>query len=377
MAYDQQVTVYDDTTAQVRIIDDMIRIIDPVDTPLLAALGGLDGASSKFDIRQSGYKIELLEDTYAPTGGNLAAGGATVMTTNDTQFTVADATILQDGMVLKIDDDYMIVKSVDNTTNIMTIYETGYGGTNASHTSTAAFEIVGMARLEGDDADYVGLTSLSNPYNYTSIFQKGLNVSGSNEAVDYYGMGSPFAYQALKAMPELLVWVNRALYNGIRDLADATTPRSFGGLPTFITANGVNAAGQITESDVIEVAQAVFKDGGSADILVVNDEVAKDLHQLYNNSSFLRVDESGTSVGRPPITRVVTQFGTFRLVVDRWCPLATAYLLDSSKVGVWTMRPFGWKALAVTGDSKKGEVLGELSFLVANAAGMGYIYGLT
>ena len=37
----------------------------------------------------------------------------------------------------------------------------------------------GMARLEGDDADYGPITDISAPYNYTSIFQKAIKVSGT------------------------------------------------------------------------------------------------------------------------------------------------------------------------------------------------------
>lgn len=46
--FDQMVTTYSDTTPQKRAITDVISLIDPTDTPLIASLGGLDGAASKF-----------------------------------------------------------------------------------------------------------------------------------------------------------------------------------------------------------------------------------------------------------------------------------------------------------------------------------------
>ena len=52
--YDQQVTTYSDTTPHIRIVNDVISLIDPVDTPLLVAIGGLDAARSKFKIRGNG-----------------------------------------------------------------------------------------------------------------------------------------------------------------------------------------------------------------------------------------------------------------------------------------------------------------------------------
>ncbi|KKL07518.1 hypothetical protein LCGC14_2585220 [marine sediment metagenome] len=98
--YDQPKTTYSDTTPAIRVIDEAIRLIDPIDTPLLAKLGGLNGAASKFNVRGKGTKIELLEDDYHPTSG----------TTNDTLETdtliiaVTDGSLYQDGMVLKTED---------------------------------------------------------------------------------------------------------------------------------------------------------------------------------------------------------------------------------------------------------------------------------
>jgi hypothetical protein len=63
--FEQPKTVYSDTTAQARAISDVISMIDPRDTPLIARLG-LDGAREKFRIQQDGYKIEILEDELDP-----------------------------------------------------------------------------------------------------------------------------------------------------------------------------------------------------------------------------------------------------------------------------------------------------------------------
>jgi hypothetical protein len=172
-----------------------------------------------------------------------------------------------------------------------------------------------------------------------------------------------------------------AAFHGVRAAGAAsgtTLTRSFGGLGTFITANEVAAGGQITKQDIDTLARYIFTDGGKCDLLVMNPEPAEDLHKLYENSSYLRVGlDEGAKLGMNPITRIVTQFGTFQLIVDRWCPLATAWAIDSSKTGYYTLRPFGWKPLAVTGDSKKAELIGEFSFLLANGAGQGWISGIT
>jgi hypothetical protein len=372
--YDQPKSTYSDTTPAIRVISETIRLIDPVDTPLLAALGGLDAARSKFNIKQSGTMIELLEDTYMPvveSPGITANIDSTTLT-----MTTTDGSLYQAGTVIMVEDEYMVIASV--AAQIITVLSRTYGGTQATHTSTeGTISIVGMARLEGADASFVGLTDISAPYNYTSIFEKSLNVSGTDEAIDYYGMASPFAYQAKKSLPEQFRLIELALFHGTRAAGSSTTTRSFGGIPTFITANEIAAGGMISKADIDELSQAIFEDGGKHDVLVMNPEPAKDLHNLYDNSSFLRVAVDGGQLGRDPTTYVVTQFGTFKLLVDRWCPLSKAYAVDTGATGLYSLRSFGWKPLAVTGDSKKGELVGEFSFIIANAAGQGFISGIT
>ena len=371
--YDQPITSYSDTTPHVRAIADVIKIIDPVDTPLIAALGGLDSARNKFEVRQNSYKIEILEDEYDPLTST-CAHGSTILTT-DTVFTVADGSIFQDGHVLKIDSEYMVVKSV--STDSVTVMSRSYGGTNATHTGSVAIEIVGMARLEGDDATYGPIVDITAPYNYTSIFEKAIQVSGTQQEIDQYGIDDEFAYQSAKAVPHLLRLVEKMAFHGIRAAGSASAPRSAGGLLTYITDNEVAAGGGVAKTDVDNLAEYITLDGGSPDLLVLNPAVANDVRALIDSSSFVRVDQENTMFGMLPITRVSTQYGSLRLVESRWCPTALAFMLDSRKVGFYTLRPFASKPLAVTGDSMKGEVVGEFSLLVANDKAHGWVSGLT
>lgn len=372
--YDQQKTTYSDTNSQVRVIADVIKIIDPVDTPLIVALGGLDGARGKLAIRPDGKKIELLEDEFAATAD---AFGSTLTNTTGTAATVVDGSKFQPGMILSWGTEYAWVSAVSG--NDLTISR-GYGGTADTASSTEVINIVGMARLEGDDADYVGLNAIAVPYNFTQIFQKALNVSGSDEAIDYYGMGSPFAYQAQKAVPELARLVELNLFHGVAAAGSASTPRGFGGLPNFVNATNspsLTSVGAIAKADIDGIMELIHTQGGMPDILTVHPGVANDLKALIDSSSFVRVDQSENKLGLGPLMYADSQYGRLRIIMDRWCPVSYAYVLDSRRAGLYTLRPFQWKPLATTGDSKKGEVVGEFSFMVANAAGHGVLSGIT
>ena len=89
------------------------------------------------------------------------------------------------------------------------------------------------------------------------------------------------------------------------------------------------------------------------------------------------MSQDENKLGVDAIERVMTQYGELELVMDRWCPEDTAYVLQSDKVGFYTLRPFASHELARSGDSLKGEVIGEVSLLVANDKAHGKITGIT
>lgn len=372
--YDGPKTTQSDLTTQARVISDVIQMVDPRDTPLLSRLG-LDGARSKFNIKLNGYKIELLEDELDPL--ETAANNGDPIAVGDLTFGVVDASVFQDGHVILIDAEYMVVKAADTGAETITVYSRDYGGANAEHAADAVIQIVGMARLEGDDADFGPLVDVLAPYNYTSIFQKAVQVSGTQQVISQYGIDDEFMYQANKAVPHLLRLVERAAFHGVRSAGGAGLPRSLGGLDTFITDNEQPAGGAIAKEDVDLLMEEIIMDGGYPDLLVMNPRVANDLRSLLDSSNFVRVSQDESKLGMDAIERVMTQYGELELVMDRWCPTQTAYILESGKIGFYTLRDFELKELARSGDSLKGEVVGEFSLLAANDKAHGRITGIT
>ncbi len=376
MVLDQPKTVYSDATAQARAISDVISMIDPRDTPLLAKLG-LDSAREKFKLNLDGFKIELLEDSLDPLED--AINDVSGWDSSDTsELTVDDASKFQDGYVILVEDEKMVVKSVDTTTNFLEVYARGFGDTSSvAHADDTVVKIIGMARLEGDDADYGPIVDITAPYNYTSIFQKAIKVSGTLQAISQHGIDDEFIYQANKAVPHLLRLVERMAFYGERVVGSASSPRSAGGLGVFITDNVVAAGGAIAKSHVDSLMEEIIMDGGYPDLLVMNPRVANDLRALLDSSNFVRVSQDENKLGVDAIERVMTQYGELELVMDRWCPTDTAYVLQSDKVGFYSLRNFESYELARSGDSLKGEVVGEFSVLAANDQAHGKITGIT
>lgn len=374
--YDQPKSTYSDAGPDIRVISDIVNIIDPVDTPFIAAIGGLDGASSKLRITQKGTKIEWLEDEYSPLSGT--ANHTTTIATNDTTWTVTDASIFRDGMIVQIDNELMIVKSADPTGNTVAVYSRSYGGTNATHASTSTMNIVGMARLEGDDADFSGLNALTIPYNYTSIFQDAFKLTGTAAVIPQYGIPDAKEYHSAKKIPDLLRQVERGCFWSIRAVGTASAPRSMGGLGTYITDNTTTAgSSKVTKTLVDDLAESIYSDGGNPDLFVCTPGTARDLRDIYDNSSFVRLDNMNTQFGMMPVVAIRTQWGELKIIQSRHCRADHAYMLTSKKVGLYSLRPFHWSDLAKNGDSERIEVVGELSLAVANDKSHGKIIGIS
>ena len=375
MTIDQPVTTYSDTAAQQRVISDWIFNIDPMDTPVIARLGM--NAKEKFKLiaasrEANNTKIELLEDTYEPL--TTTANNNTTISTTTLSFTVTDASLFNPGDIILLDAEYMVVADggVNITTNVITVDSRTYGGTRATHAVGATITFVGSARVEGDDADYPGLTSLTNVYNYTSIFQKGIKVTGSEDQMAQYGKpAGEYDYQMNKVIPELTRRIERAFFHSQRRIGTATQARSMGGIGTYVTnvPSGSSISTTITKDAVEAAALALYNNGAHPDMLILPPGGAANLRAILNTSSFVNITQENTMFGMRSITRINTQFfENIELLPSRHCPPKQAWLVDSSKIGLYPYRDFFEQPVARTGDSRKGEVIGEFSMLVANGA---------
>ena len=169
-------STYVNTAENKRVITDYISLLDPSDAPFVEAIGGLDGAASKFRFTNQGTLVEWIEDTLAPLTGALSIGTAATVSTA-TALTVADANMVQPGHILLQGSELMWVSANDSGAITVT---RGLGSTTATTLATNnTFAIVGMARLEGDDSDPIGYTDLSTNSNYTQIFHKEVKQTGT------------------------------------------------------------------------------------------------------------------------------------------------------------------------------------------------------
>ena len=93
-------STYVNTAENKRVITDYIALLDPSDAPFIEAIGGLDGAASKFRFTNQGTLVEWIEDTLAPLTGVFALTATANSVTSVTSLKVADGNMVQPGHIL-------------------------------------------------------------------------------------------------------------------------------------------------------------------------------------------------------------------------------------------------------------------------------------
>ena len=356
-------STYVNTAENKRVITDYIALLDPSDAPFIEAIGGLDGAASKFRFTNQGTLVEWIEDTLAPLTGALSIGTAATVSTA-TALTVADANMVQPGHILLIGTELLWVSA--NSSGAITVTR-GLGGTTATTLATnASFTIVGMARLEGDDSDRIGYTDLSTNSNYTQIFHKEIKQTGTAPYQDRWGMTDQMQYESAKSIPEMMRLIERTLQYGKRAAGSTTTPRMMGGYQEFITTNKASGSGiSVATACVAAIEDAVeliYNAGGGGDFLaIVNPATYQLIKNAYDSSAYVRYAPEQNRFGTL-VDRIVTPFGDVSFVIDRWQLSSLIPIMKLDNVGMLTLRPWQVEDLAKTGDAEKKQLIGEFTF---------------
>ena len=357
-------STYVNTAENKRVITDYIALLDPSDAPFIEAIGGLDGAASKFRFTNQGTLVEWIEDTLAPLTGTFALSATVNSATNATTLTVADGNMVQPGHILLSGSELLWVSA--NSSGTLTVTRSLGDSTMVTLATDASFSIVGMARLEGADSDPIGYTDLSTNSNYTQIFHKEIKQTGTAPYQDRWGMTDQMQYESAKSIPEMMRLIERTLQYGKRSAGSTTTPRMMGGYQEFITTNKASGANMSVSSlipGIIEDAvELIYNAGGAGDFLaIVNPATYQKIKNAYDSSSYVRYAPEQNRFGTL-VDRIVTPFGDVSFVIDRWQLSNLIPILKLDNVGMLTLRPWQVEDLAKTGDAEKKQLVGEYTF---------------
>ncbi|TVQ61958.1 MAG: hypothetical protein EA378_05700 [Phycisphaerales bacterium] len=366
-------------------VSDVIGIVSPHETPLLDHLGDPKRAATS-------TVHEWIEDALLPNTDTLNQTNFTPNPTGATSLTVSNGPRFRVGDLVRPGEHgevMLITAAVANTIVVVR----GYGGTTpAALANGMTLTILGNAALEGADADAARFTSRSRQQNYTQIFTKTIEVSGSMLAARQIGIDDELDYQKQERMRELLRDLENTVINGVAPESDAqgsgTVRRSMRGLVRTIQSNVfAPGAGGMPDGDgdnddalneaVLNAAMRRIWDqsSGVVDTIVVGGAQKRRINAFASTARAYLPEDTAF---RDLVSVYESDYGVAKVVLSRWAPPDTVLLLDSTRLDVMPLqgRSFHYKPLAASGDAVRGQVVGEYTLEIRNENAHGVIGGL-
>lgn len=233
------------------------------------------------------------------------------------------------------------------------------------------------AQVEGDDANILAVVPTARPNNRTQISTKAVSVSGTqNTGMNQAGRDKELNYQKLLRGIELKRDMEFALCQNSTAIAgSAAVARQTRGLEGWIATNNDLGAGGVapnpgtntaatdgtarafTEAQVKTVMQLIWLQGGDPDKIMVGGTQKQTFSTFTGNAT--RFDKAEDSKVVASTDVYVGDFGSVKIVANRFQRARTAFVLETKRWQLAQMRPLVWEPLAKTGDSEKGMLIVE------------------
>ena len=241
-------------------------------------------------------------------------------------------------------------------------------------TEALASAVINNYHVEGADAGTAATTVTARVTNQTQISKKVVEVSGSHEAVNNAGKKSELAHQLAKASKELKRDMEGSLLaNNAAAAGNATTARETRGAAHWITTNVTDAGTSSThaamvEADVLAAAEAVWTAGGEASTILLGATNKKLITAMSGRADAIRSVADNNMTIQNSVDVYVSDFGTYNIVMDRFCDQDYVYFLDHDMWSVDYLRDFQTVDIARAGDGEKKMLLVEYGLRCGNEA---------
>lgn len=349
-------TTYDLTTGIYLDIEPMLALLSPFDIPLQGQ-NGADGKSAISTGTCFEKKVEWLDEVLLTPRSTLAAS----ITTGTTVLTVAsgDQIKFSTGDVLVIDNEEVRISGYGTTADTLTITR-AFAGTAVNHNTSVVALGVGTSLAEGSDPENARYLDRSNRYNITQIFgPTAVQVSNSDNTVKKYGLEgtNEFQHQLGNRLKEIGIHLEQAILYGNRVEDTSNKWRTMGGFDYYITTNADTTTTVLTETALLSTLQTLFGLGGSPDRATLG---AKQKRTASAFATGIQIQVGRADNGRgQTVDFFDSDFGRISLLLNRWVRDADLFLYNRDQAELTTLRPIIFEMLAKTGDSAKGQVVGE------------------
>jgi hypothetical protein len=248
---------------------------------------------------------------------------------------------------------------------------------------------------EGDDTDTFSITPTVRVGNRCQILKKAFAVSRTEESVVKAGRKSEIGMQTMKQGRQIRMDLETSLL--LNQASSGSEPRKMGGLLSWLTSNvsrgsggtsggfsagNTSAAGNGTQRTFTETLlqagiRSAWNNGARPSVLMMNGFL-KEVFSGFDGVATQYQQAQGkiaTIIGAAD--RYVSNFGTFTAVADRYISTRDVVGIDPSYAKVLWLDKFKRVELAMTGDSRKYHIVGEVSLEVSNEAAHFVVADLT
>lgn len=256
-------------------------------------------------------------------------------------------------------------------------------------------------QVEGDDiATFAAVVPTVRVGNYVEIARKELIVSDTQEVIEKAGRKSEIAMQLAKLGKEMKRDIEKSLLeNKAASAGSASTARVTAGLGAWVKTNvdkeasGVNPVyttlanddrtdstlpRAFTETILKSVIAQAWASGAEPGVLMVG-AFNKQVASGFDGIAVITQNQSGASpakiIGAADV--YVSDFGTVRVIPNRFQRARDGWVLDFEYVSVDYLRAFKTEKLAKTGDAEKRYLIAEYGLKVKNEKALGLAADLT
>ena len=350
----------------VESVTDEMLLLNPIETPLINLLGFGEEVTNT---EHAWYEDSMFSYKTVATANESEQGATVIAVESVGDLRVDD--VLQNG------EEQILIETIDDNNKTITVRR-AYGETELESIEAGKkLEVLFSETAEGQTFRRSRFKPRERQYNYTQIFDDGITITGTAQAVGQYGIKDLYEYEKQKKQLELAGQLEKALISGIRFQTPDGNVRQMGGLRYF--AETIEKT-EMTYDDFVDVAQDLYEQGAISPeshnyVIMVGSHQKRKLSRLQ--SELVVIDQYSEKRGQI-VSEIVTDFGVFPVVLNKNVAPDEMFIIDLGKLSINPLKGRSWqhKHLGKTGDRIEGQIVGEYVLVARHPQTMRHIKGL-
>jgi hypothetical protein len=333
------ITIYDDATA----VHQPDVLVSAKAVQLAATQGVLWNMMSAPGEAITGKNFEIYGRTITALNGTIGTGAGTGWVdgaaTTSLPMATANTNKLIPGLILKVENEIVIVKSVNNSAYTIDVWSRGAAGTSgAAHVDTTAYTVLGYAAHDTDLKNLTGRAETTFKYtNYVNTYMDVIEYELTQQLIGRRGVVDNVQILKDEAMYRCAGLLARMALLGVKQAgAKATDPYSSAGLYAQLEdtssatrpVNRYNAGSVAFSKSILDGALAQVFQTGNPDTILVSQKYKNILNGF--NTAFIQTNRQDNVAGYS-IAKYEYEGKQLNVVVDQDCADTKVAILTSSK----------------------------------------------